>query len=148
MHAPARIAFKSAPWLLPQARTSHWYTRKSAFPVMVCARNMGSGSAHPAVTDETIFPSLGLNERLFSEVGGNRRGRQHVNPLKRDLMTPPPPPVWSSVFEDPTLPLVVDIGSGYGRFCLAMAQVEAASSAKRNYLGIEIRDAVRGCIWC
>ncbi|KAK2078391.1 hypothetical protein QBZ16_003231 [Prototheca wickerhamii] len=99
------------------------------------------GSQHPAITDDTIFPGLGLNEKLFSEVGSHRRGRQHVNPLKLDLMSPPGPMDWPLLFSNPHLPLVVDVGSGYGRFCLAMAKVEEEGGVPHNYLGIEIRDA-------
>ena len=102
----------------------------------------GMGSQHPAITDDTIFPGLGLNEKLFSEVGSHRRGRQHVNPLKLDLMSPPGPMDWPLLFSNPHLPLVVDVGSGYGRFCLAMAKVEEEGGAPHNYLGVEIRDAV------
>lgn len=43
------------------------------------------------------------------------------------------------MFEDPTLPLVVDIGCGYGRFLLLLAKRERAAGIRRNYLGMEIR---------
>nr|GEU51321.1 tRNA (guanine-N(7)-)-methyltransferase [Tanacetum cinerariifolium] len=43
---------------------------------------------------------------------GAVRVRQHVNPLSSKLSVPVEPPNWNDVFEDPKLPLVVDIGSG------------------------------------
>jgi tRNA (guanine-N7-)-methyltransferase len=51
------------------------------------------------------------------------RVRQHVNPLVRELIVPAAPPTWGDAFADPTLPLVVDIGCGYGRFLLLLAKV-------------------------
>ncbi|KAL0308809.1 UNVERIFIED_CONTAM: tRNA (guanine-N(7)-)-methyltransferase [Sesamum radiatum] len=45
-------------------------------------------------------------------------------------------PDWDAVYNDATLPLMVDIGSGSGRFLLWLAQRNAGS---RNYLGLEIR---------
>lgn len=46
---------------------------------------------------------------------------------------------WAEVFADPTLPLVVDVGCGYGRFLLLLAKRERAAGLQRNYLGMEIR---------
>ena len=46
---------------------------------------------------------------------------------------------WEQVFEDPQLPLIVDAGSGYGRFPLVAAK---NGSTKVNYLGTEIRRTV------
>jgi tRNA (guanine-N7-)-methyltransferase len=40
------------------------------------------------------------------------------------------------VFEDPLLPLMVDIGCGSGRFLIWLAK---NSGERRNYLGLEIR---------
>ncbi|CAI7892385.1 unnamed protein product [Closterium sp. NIES-54] len=48
---------------------------------------------------------------------------------------PLPPPDWSTVFLDPSLPLTVDIGCGNGRFCRSMAWRFRGS---RNFLGVEI----------
>ncbi len=45
------------------------------------------------------------------------------------------------MYDDPNLPLVVDIGSGYGRFLLLLQRNNAERPV--NYLGIEIRKPVR-----
>ena len=42
---------------------------------------------------------------------------------------------WHEVYKDPTQPLVVDIGCGYGRFLLQLAK----SHQCYNSLGLEIR---------
>lgn len=44
------------------------------------------------------------------------------------------------MYADPTLPLVVDIGSGYGRFLLLLQRHNPDRPV--NYLGIEIRRPV------
>jgi tRNA (guanine-N7-)-methyltransferase len=61
--------------------------------------------------------------------------RQHVNPLSRihQLAGPLPPP--AELFDDPSLPLHLDIGAARGRFLLAMARLHPG----RNHLGLEIR---------
>lgn len=66
--------------------------------------------------------------------------RQHVNPLRADFQRPTPPPDWAAVYSDPTLPLVIDIGSGYGRFLLLLQRHNPDRPV--NYLGIEIRRPV------
>lgn len=65
--------------------------------------------------------------------------RQHINPLKQDLQVVTPPLKWDLVFNDPSLPLVVDVGCGYGRFILKLARVH---SIDRNYIGMEIRTPI------
>ncbi|KAL0410963.1 UNVERIFIED_CONTAM: tRNA (guanine-N(7)-)-methyltransferase [Sesamum latifolium] len=72
---------------------------------------------------------------VLQEVG-HVRIRQHVNPLRSSLMVPVEVPDWDAVYNDATLPLMVDIGSGSGRFLLWLAKRNAGS---RNYLGLEIR---------
>nr|CAB3473248.1 unnamed protein product [Digitaria exilis] len=49
---------------------------------------------------------------------------------------PTEPPEWKEVFEDPLLPLMVDIGCGSGRFLIWHAK---NSGQRQNYLGLEIR---------
>jgi tRNA (guanine-N7-)-methyltransferase len=61
--------------------------------------------------------------------------RQHVNPLSRFYQLPRPLPPLSDLFADPNRPLHLDIGSGRGRFLLAMAPL----CPEQNHLGIEIR---------
>ncbi|WOK95507.1 hypothetical protein Cni_G04214 [Canna indica] len=67
---------------------------------------------------------------------GHVRIRQHVNPLSSSFSTPAEVPEWKSVFRDPTQPLMVDIGSGSGRFLIWLAK---NCRERGNYLGLEIR---------
>jgi tRNA (guanine-N7-)-methyltransferase len=87
--------------------------------------------------DHTAFAALGIDGPLGLKVAGVRV-RQHVNPLKRELQELTPPPDWPAVFDDPSLPLVVDVGAGYGRFLLALKQTLPGY----NMLGLEIRGPV------
>lgn len=47
-------------------------------------------------------------------------------------------PDWREVYQDATLPLVLDVGCAGGRFLLAMA----SRSDNTNFLGIDIREPV------
>ncbi|KAL5161664.1 tRNA (guanine-N(7)-)-methyltransferase [Glycine soja] len=53
---------------------------------------------------------------------GHVRIRQHVNPLSSSLSVPAQVPEWNHAFADPTLPLMVDIGCGSGRFLMWLAK--------------------------
>ncbi|WP_026098864.1 tRNA (guanosine(46)-N7)-methyltransferase TrmB [Kamptonema formosum] len=64
------------------------------------------------------------------------RVRQHVNPLSNIYQTPAPPPDWTQVYANPTQPVHLDIGCGWGRFLLSMAQL----MPDWNFLGMEIRE--------
>jgi 2-polyprenyl-3-methyl-5-hydroxy-6-metoxy-1,4-benzoquinol methylase len=64
------------------------------------------------------------------------RVRQHVNPLAKEHQIAHPPPDWAAVFKDPCLPLLVDVGCGYGRFALRYA----FDTPCQNVLGMEIRE--------
>ncbi|XP_057515113.1 uncharacterized protein LOC130796753 isoform X1 [Amaranthus tricolor] len=77
---------------------------------------------------------------------GHIRVRQHVNPLSSALSVPAKAPDWNDVFKDPSLPLMIDIGCGSGRFLLWQAKQNVGSN---NYLGLEIRKklAERANIW-
>ncbi|XWS58632.1 hypothetical protein CRYUN_Cryun08bG0051500 [Craigia yunnanensis] len=81
------------------------------------------------------YADLNLTDKISQELG-HVRIRQHVNPLSSSLSVPAPVPDWSEVFRDPTLPLMVDIGSGSGRFLMLLAKQNPDS---QNYLGLEIR---------
>ncbi|XP_016464312.1 uncharacterized protein LOC107787276 isoform X2 [Nicotiana tabacum] len=81
------------------------------------------------------YADLNLSD-LFCEDIGNLRIRPHVNPLRRALMIPAEVPNWKEVFGDATLPLMVDIGSGSGRFLMWLAK---RNSSSKNFLGLEIR---------
>lgn len=60
---------------------------------------------------------------------GGVRVRQHVNPLKKELQVPTEPPAWAEAYADPSRPLVLDVGCGYGRFLLALSTCAAACFA-------------------
>jgi tRNA (guanine-N7-)-methyltransferase len=65
------------------------------------------------------------------------RVHQHVNPLAKYFRELPVVPLdLSEAFEDPGLPLFVDIGCARGRFLLEMARNDNSF----NYLGLEIRE--------
>ena len=69
---------------------------------------------------------------------GRVRVHQHVNPLAPYFRFTPEPLVLSEIFSDETKPLFIDIGAARGRFILKMAE----NDSDRNYLGIEIREAL------
>lgn len=92
-----------------------------------------------APTATLSFQQLGIDRDLYNKTSGIRF-RQHVNPLKKELQEPTGPLDWSSVFADPSRPLILDIGAGYGRFLLGLMQVDANSS--KNALGLEIREPI------
>ncbi|KAK7286929.1 hypothetical protein RJT34_22292 [Clitoria ternatea] len=77
---------------------------------------------------------------------GHVRIRQHVNPLSTSFSVPAQVPDWNQVFADPTLPLMVDIGCGSGRFLMWLAK---RTPKERNYLGLEIRQRIvkRAELW-
>ncbi|KAK7386207.1 hypothetical protein VNO78_26251 [Psophocarpus tetragonolobus] len=70
---------------------------------------------------------------------GHVRIRQHVNPLSSSFSVPAQVPDWNQVFADPTLPLMVDIGCGSGRFLMWLAK---RTPKERNFLGLEIRQRI------
>ncbi len=61
--------------------------------------------------------------------------RQHVNPLSRFFQLPLQLPDPTQLFENPCLPIHVDIGSARGSFLLSLA----AMNPECNFLGLEIR---------
>ncbi|XVE90320.1 hypothetical protein DITRI_Ditri20bG0068100 [Diplodiscus trichospermus] len=81
------------------------------------------------------YADLNLTDKISQDLG-HVRIRQHVNPLSSSFSVPAPVPDWNEVFSDPTLPLMVDIGSGSGRFLIWLAKKNPDS---QNYLGLEIR---------
>ncbi|XP_022980361.1 uncharacterized protein LOC111479752 [Cucurbita maxima] len=91
------------------------------------------------------YADLNLSHKIFED-SGHVRIRQHVNPLSSSFSVPTPAPNWDEVFKDPTLPLMVDIGSGSGRFLLWLAKKHLDS---RNFLGLEIRQKLvkRADVW-
>ncbi|KAM5554375.1 tRNA (guanine-N(7)-)-methyltransferase [Rosa sericea] len=91
------------------------------------------------------YADLNLTHNVSQELG-HVRIRQHVNPLSSSLSVPVEVPDWNQVFRDPTLPLMVDIGSGSGRFLMWLAK---RNLVVRNYLGLEIRQKLvkRADVW-
>ena len=61
--------------------------------------------------------------------------RQHVNPLSKHLLDIDPIPPLYEVFENPRLPLHLDIGCASGDFLFDLS----LTNRNWNYLGIEIR---------
>jgi tRNA (guanine-N7-)-methyltransferase len=61
--------------------------------------------------------------------------RQHVNPLSRFFQLPLELPAPQELFENPNLPIHLDIGCARGFFLLELA----AMQPERNHLGVEIR---------
>ncbi|MEB3159009.1 MAG: tRNA (guanosine(46)-N7)-methyltransferase TrmB [Synechococcus sp.] len=61
--------------------------------------------------------------------------RQHVNPLSRFFQLPLELPGPDALFDDPSRPIHLDIGSARGQFLLGLAQVQP----EWNHLGVEIR---------
>ena len=102
------------------------------------------------------MPSWPLAHALHLQIG-RTRVRQHVNPLRREYQTPSGPIDWQAAYKDPSLPLVVDLGCGPGRFLMLLhkrrrdeaaaagaQQCEGAPGTQQyNYLGMEIRKPVR-----
>lgn len=100
-------------------------------------RRLSCMCANNQTAQPRTFKELGIDRDLYDKTGGIRF-RQHVNPLKKELQHPTRPLEWDSIYEDPSKPLMLDIGSGYGRFLLGLVQVET----ERNALGLEIRDPI------
>lgn len=64
------------------------------------------------------------------------RVRQHVNPLAHFFQRPVRTDGWmEAAFENPALPLVVDVGCAKGRWLRKMAEADKS----RNFVGLEIR---------
>jgi tRNA (guanine-N7-)-methyltransferase len=64
------------------------------------------------------------------------RVHQHVNPFAPHYRQAPEPIDLNAIFENPDLPLHLDIGCARGRFILRMA----AAEPQWNFLGVEIRE--------
>ena len=62
--------------------------------------------------------------------------RQHVNPLSKNFFEIDPIPPLNEVFENPKLPLHLDVGCASGDFLFELS----LKNANWNYIGIEIRE--------
>jgi len=72
----------------------------------------------------------------------HRRMKKMTNPMAAPHRAPTPPPVWSAVFADATLPSLVDVGCAKGKFLRRAATTDAdlleRRRGKHNLLGLEI----------
>ncbi|KAH8935909.1 hypothetical protein BDL97_17G055300 [Sphagnum fallax] len=91
-----------------------------------------------AATDTTseLIKTAVLVEKAYAEL--QLKNIQHQVPVT--------PPVWETLFADPTLPLHIDIGCGSGRFLMLLAKRTAAPC---NFLGLDVRDKLlqRSRLW-
>ena len=62
--------------------------------------------------------------------------RQHVNPLSKNFFEIDPIPPLNQVFENPKLPLHLDVGCASGDFLFELS----FKNKNWNYIGIEIRE--------
>ena len=62
--------------------------------------------------------------------------RQHVNPLSKNFFEMDPIPPLNEIFENPKLPLHLDVGSASGNFLFELS----LKNKNWNYIGIEIRE--------
>ncbi|RDY01152.1 trmB, partial [Mucuna pruriens] len=100
---------------------------------------------HPPSSQLVALEYADLNLSYNLDLG-HVRIRQHVNPLSSSFSVPAQVPDWNQVFADPTLPLMVDIGCGSGRFLMWLAK---RTPKERNFLGLEIRERIvkRAEVW-
>lgn len=114
-----------------------WRTRRAAT----------APRAPPAAASRAALPSSTSQAGAAAGCALARKVRQHVNPLSSGNAAPVPPPSWAALFPDASKPLALDLGTGAGRFVLALATSDTARA--RNYLGVEIRAplALRADAW-
>ena len=107
----------------------------------------GNVSSFKLFSTDTNIPSTPTPEMYENnKTKKQTRFRQHVNPLSRKFQVPVDlPEKWvEEAYDDPSLPLYLDIGCGKGGFLLDLATSKKNSNAvdKMNYLGLEIRPGV------
>jgi tRNA (guanine-N7-)-methyltransferase len=66
------------------------------------------------------------------------RVRDHVNPFSPRFATPPAPLDFAHIFQNPNLPLHLDLGCASGGFVFKMARLRPET----NFLGLDIREAM------
>lgn len=64
------------------------------------------------------------------------RVRDHVNPFSPRFAAPPAPLNFAEIFQNPNLPLHLDLGCALGGFVFKMAQLAPGT----NFLGVDIRE--------
>ncbi|KAJ4951742.1 hypothetical protein NE237_028574 [Protea cynaroides] len=132
-----RIFFNHTPYTL--ATLSHFnigLLKKNRHYNRCCCYRFNRSVAELRSPDLVAFEYAELNLKEKVSEAGHVRIRQHVNPLSASLTIPVQVPNWNEVYGDSTLPLMVDIGSGSGRFLIWLAKRFPES----NYLGLEIRN--------
>ncbi|KAJ7950644.1 tRNA (Guanine-N(7)-)-methyltransferase [Quillaja saponaria] len=129
---------------LPSFRHNRLYCSNSS---AVSAEVQNQEQQHLRSSDlvASEYAELNLSHKFYEDLG-HVRIRQHVNPLSSSFSVPAQVPDWYQVFRDPTLPLMVDIGCGSGRFLIWLAK---RNPEVRNYLGLEIRQKLvkRAELW-
>mmetsp|Transcript_15948 Transcript_15948/g.44534 ORF Transcript_15948/g.44534 Transcript_15948/m.44534 type:complete len:336 (-) Transcript_15948:24-1031(-) len=150
----SRVATAPYRALAQAAASLHFLTHRPRHPARLAsyaARNESTGStkepvrqAYRADRPDLPFSELGITG-VAEKVGGVRV-RQHSNPLKAEFQIPAQPLDWAATYEDSTQPLVLDIGSGYGRFLLML---DRRQPKKYNHLGLELRAPIvrRANLW-
>ena len=110
-------------------------------PTCSSATSSSSYHNHSIQDSDSDFDLWGTSKELYERaggVGGGGRVRQHINPFKKELQIPSELQAsdWATFFENPGLPLEVDVGCGSGRFLLARAK---RNGKKSNFFGMDIR---------
>ncbi|KAF8412901.1 hypothetical protein HHK36_000873 [Tetracentron sinense] len=129
--------FSFRPLILNYYRTTTTATSSFRVSRKVTSMRFSSSSVSELRSPDLValeYADLNLKDTV-GEVG-HLRIRQHVNPLSASLRIPAQVPDWNEVFRDSALPLMVDIGTGSGRFLIWLAKRYPES---KNYLGLEIR---------
>jgi len=74
----------------------------------------------------------------------SRRMKKMTNPMAIQHCKPKPPPEWNQIFEDPSLPLFLDIGCAKGKFIheLSKSKEFEENFGKMNFIGVEIFDSL------
>ncbi|KAG2501706.1 hypothetical protein HYH03_000207 [Edaphochlamys debaryana] len=86
---------------------------------------------------DSPFHELKLTEAERN--AGGAIGRRNYSFLTSPAGQAPPDVDWSELFDDPSLPLVADLGCGAGRYVLLAAQ---RGGPGRNYLGVDVHKAL------
>ncbi|PKA65102.1 tRNA (guanine-N(7)-)-methyltransferase [Apostasia shenzhenica] len=117
--------------ILNKVCRSYWLRRSS-----LDSEGIKCQSKKTAELVDCEYADLNIKEIYGRGQIGHVRIRQHVNPLSLLFRVPMQAPDWDIVFDDCKLPLMVDIGTGSGRFLMWLAKRFYNS---RNCVGLEIR---------
>jgi len=98
----------------PTVPAANYITRSQSTPIAHTTWLRGGGADGPS----SPFSVLRLAEDNLLNAGGAVHRRQYGGLLVEGTSEPPD---WTELFEDPTRPLIVDVGCGAGRFVLLAA---------------------------